>query len=102
LSMLKALDSVAPGIAGPDTLLYLPEIKWNAVRARADATRGYEALPGFHVAGDGTGYTRGLSGATIHGMDVGLWVAQAMGGADISTYRDKMVNQGAWDRLFKQ
>ncbi len=82
---LQALDAIAPGIGSRHTLLYSPEIKFNAVMARAAAERGFEVmnvqdepLTGFHVAGDGAGYTRGLNGASAHGLAVGEYVANSL------------------------
>lgn len=92
IHFLDALAVVAPGISSDHTLLYSPEIKFNAVRANANPSRGFEALSaldepltGFHVAGDGTGYTRGLNGASVHGLEVGGFVATEMGGRPLLT-----------------
>lgn len=73
---LDAMAELAPGIASDHTLLYAPEIKFNAAMVEADPTRGFEALPSLYVAGDGVGYTRGLNGASVQGMIVGRWVAE--------------------------
>lgn len=76
LAFLEAMDAIAPGINLTDTLLYGPEIKFNAVLAHANPMRGFEAKPGLHVAGDGAGYTRGLNGASVMGLIVGGWIGE--------------------------
>lgn len=82
---LEAMNTIAPGVGGPNTLLYAPEIKFNAVMARANPERGFEAMNeqdqpfhGFHVVGDGAGYTRGLNGASVHGLLVGEFVGNEL------------------------
>ncbi|MFH1426400.1 MAG: FAD-dependent oxidoreductase [Candidatus Kerfeldbacteria bacterium] len=79
MRFFEAFDFIAPGINNPDTLLYGPEIKLHMSRVEADPTRGFEAAHHLHVAGDGAGYTRGLNGASVHGMLVAEWIAKNFG-----------------------
>lgn len=78
VKFIEALNEMVPGLGNADTLLYAPEIKFNAVKVAANAQNGFEVRPGLHVAGDGTGYTRGLNGASIHGMAVAMKIAAMM------------------------
>lgn len=69
MQMLKALGWIAPGILSPHTLIYGPEIKFYSTRI--EAQKGFETeLPGLYVAGDGSGYTRGLLQSSIQGVVV--------------------------------
>lgn len=69
LEMLETLDWIAPGIANPHTLLYGAEVKFYSTEIRAK--EGFETeLPGLYVAGDGSGYTRGLLQSSIQGVVV--------------------------------
>lgn len=69
LEMLKALDWVAPGIASRHTLLYGVEIKLYSLKV--ETREGFETeMDGLFVAGDGSGYTRGLMQSSIQGVVV--------------------------------
>ncbi|NQU83948.1 MAG: FAD-dependent oxidoreductase [Parcubacteria group bacterium] len=69
LEMLEALETVAPGIASDHTLLYGNEVKFYSVKIETGA--GFEtSIPGLYVAGDGSGYTRGLLQASMQGVVV--------------------------------
>lgn len=69
LEMLKALEAVAPGIASDHTLLYGNEVKFYSVKI--ETGDGFEtSIPGLYVAGDGSGYTRGLLQASMQGVIV--------------------------------
>lgn len=75
MAMLEALDKIAPGIAGPHTLLYGPEVKFysNCIET------GYPfetLIPGLYVAGDGSGNTRGLLQSSIQGIIVARDIAK--------------------------
>jgi hypothetical protein len=69
LEMLEALDKLIPGIYSDHTLLYGIEVKFysNKVETR-DACE--TMIDDFYVAGDGSGYTRGLMQASMHGIMV--------------------------------
>lgn len=69
LEMLAALEWIAPGIASPHTLLYGAEVKLYSTLIQTK--EGFETeLPGLYVAGDGSGYTRGLLQSSIQGVVV--------------------------------
>lgn len=66
LGTLEALDNVAPGINGDDTLLYGNEVKFYS--SRVMCTGDLEAMSNFFVAGDGAGFTRGLLQSSASGI----------------------------------
>lgn len=64
---LEALNEVIPGVASDSTLLYAPEIKLYAMRAKVD--QGLKTqVEGLYVAGDGAGVSRGIVGAAATGI----------------------------------
>lgn len=74
VEMLEAMEKIAPGMASDHTLLYGNEVKFYSVRM--DADKNFEtAIPGLYVAGDGSGYTRGLLQASMQGVVVGRHIA---------------------------
>lgn len=74
MSMIEALDKIAPGIAGPNTLLYGAEVKFYSNKIQT--TYPFETpIPGLYVAGDGSGNTRGLLQSSIQGVIVARDIA---------------------------
>lgn len=67
--MLEAMDKVLPGIASKYTLLYGIEAKFYSNRVNIDSNSMTE-IKGLYVAGDGSGWTRGLNQAAIQGLVV--------------------------------
>ncbi len=64
---LSMLDKVIPGVDSGSTLLYAPEIKFYDTRYRV--RKGMETeLPGFYVAGDASGHSRGIVFAALTGI----------------------------------
>ncbi|MEA3272426.1 MAG: FAD-dependent oxidoreductase, partial [Patescibacteria group bacterium] len=77
LEMLEALESVAPGIASDHTLLYGNEVKFYSVKIETGS--GFEtSIPGLYVAGDGSGYTRGLLQASMQGVVVAKYLVDSV------------------------
>jgi hypothetical protein len=75
MAMIEALDRIAPGIAGPHTLLYGPEVKFYSNRIETEYP--FEtSIPGLYVAGDGSGNTRGLLQSSIQGVIVARDIAK--------------------------
>ncbi len=67
LEGIKRLDRIMPGLAADGTLIYAPEIKFYDTRYRVRA--GMETgLPGFYVAGDASGHSRGIVFAAVTGI----------------------------------
>ncbi|MBN2151321.1 MAG: FAD-dependent oxidoreductase [Candidatus Lokiarchaeota archaeon] len=64
---LEQLDKVIPGVASDSTLLYAPEVKYSAKRIYTNAQLE-TIIPGFFVAGDGAGLTRGIVAAGVTGL----------------------------------
>jgi len=62
---LEAMDALAPGLAGPSTLLYGVEVKFYSSRVEVDEHLE-TSIEGLYAIGDGAGITRGLvqSGAS--------------------------------------
>lgn len=70
ISFIKAADTVVPGFASNETLLYAPEIKFYSNRVKMDEqfTTGIE---GLYCLGDSSGWTRGLMMASVMGVMMG-------------------------------
>lgn len=64
---LKKIDKIVPGILHPSTLLYAPEIKFFDTHFITDEHLETN-VQGIFVAGDGTGKSRGIVGASISGI----------------------------------
>lgn len=77
MEMLKALNQMVPGIAGPHTLLYGAEVKFYSNQILV-APPFETTIPGLYVAGDGSGNTRGLLQSSMMGMVVGQDIAQKL------------------------
>ena len=74
LEMLEALDQLAPGVAGPATLLYGIEVKLYS--ARIAVTDKLETqVRNLFACGDGAGITRGLVQASASGLAVAEEIA---------------------------
>lgn len=67
LEFLEALDTLAPGVAGPSTLLYGVEVKFYSSRVAVDSNLE-TAISGLFAIGDGAGITRGLLQSSASGV----------------------------------
>ncbi|MGC9778559.1 MAG: FAD-dependent oxidoreductase [Candidatus Heimdallarchaeota archaeon] len=67
---LTHLNAIMPGIDGPNTLLYAPEIKLYSIRI--DLTDNLESkdIKNLYFVGDGAGITRGVMQSAISGVVV--------------------------------
>lgn len=75
VEMIYALDRIAPGTAGDDTLLYGVEVKFYNMEVAVD--EHLETLrKGLYVIGDGSGVTHSLSHASASGVYVARRIAQ--------------------------
>jgi hypothetical protein len=65
---LTHLNVIMPGIDGPNTLLYAPEIKLYSIRL--DLTKSLESkqVKNLYFVGDGAGITRGVMQSAISGI----------------------------------
>lgn len=75
MAMIEALDKIAPGIAGPNTLLYGAEVKFYS--NKIETKYPFETpISGLYVAGDGSGNTRGLLQSSMQGIIVARDIAE--------------------------
>jgi len=66
LEMIDRLNSIMPGIASSQTILYGPEIKFHGLKIKTDEY--LHAGKNIYVAGDGAGVSRGIVGAACSGL----------------------------------
>lgn len=67
VEFLEAMEAIAPGIAGPGTLLYGVEVKFYS--SRVEVNQALEtAVGGLFAIGDGAGLTRGLVQSSVSGV----------------------------------
>jgi uncharacterized FAD-dependent dehydrogenase len=78
LEFLRAMDTLAPGVAGPDTLLYGVEVKFYSSRLELDGDLMTRA-DGLFAVGDGAGVTRGLLQSSASGVHAARAVARRLG-----------------------
>lgn len=69
IEFLEAMDKLAPGVAGPGTLLYGVEVKFYSSRVTVDRDL-MTAIDGLYTIGDGAGITRGLLQSSASGIVV--------------------------------
>ena len=67
LEMLEAMDTLAPGVKGRDTLLYGVEVKFYSSRPALDEHLQTQ-VKDLYAIGDGAGVTRGLVQASASGV----------------------------------
>ncbi len=67
VEFLEALDQLAPGIAGPSTLMYGVEVKFYSSRLEVGSDM-QTRVKGLYAIGDGAGVTRGLVQAGASGV----------------------------------
>ncbi len=63
---IQRLDRIIPGLASDSTVLHAPEIKFHGLKISADEY--LRAKEGIYVAGDGSGFSRGIVGAAASGL----------------------------------
>ncbi len=78
IEMLEALDTIAPGTANDDTLLYGVEVKFYSARTVLSAELE-TSYPNIFATGDGAGVTRGLSQASASGVYVARTILSRRG-----------------------
>lgn len=70
LNFIKAMNTVVPGFASRETLLYGPEIKFYSNKINID--ENFETnIKGLYCLGDSSGWTRGLMMASVMGVLMG-------------------------------
>ncbi len=70
INFIKAVDTVVPGFASSETLLYSPELKFYSNRIKMDKDFNTN-IDGLHCLGDSSGWTRGLMMASVMGVLMG-------------------------------
>ena len=76
IEMIYALDKIAPGTAGDDTLLYGVEVKFYNMEVAID--RNLETVhKGLFVIGDYSGVTHSLSHASASGIHIARYIAES-------------------------
>ncbi|MCK5586002.1 NAD(P)/FAD-dependent oxidoreductase [Candidatus Bipolaricaulota bacterium] len=79
LEAIERLDRIIPGLAADSTLIYAPEIKFYDTRYAVQD--GMETkLPGFYVAGDASGHSRGIVFAAVTGIHAARHIAAKAAG----------------------
>lgn len=70
INFIEAVDTVVPGFASRETLLYAPELKFYSNRVKMDPNF-VTSIKGLYCLGDSSGWTRGLMMASIMGVLMG-------------------------------
>lgn len=68
---ISHLNGIMPGIDGPNTLLYAPEIKLYSIRIDLNKKLESKTIKNLYFIGDGAGITRGVMQSAISGTLVG-------------------------------
>ena len=63
---VQKLDNIIPGLASDATILHAPEIKFHGLQIPTSEYLGVEKR--IYVAGDGSGFSRGIVGAAASGL----------------------------------
>ncbi|NLJ40876.1 MAG: FAD-binding protein [Clostridiales bacterium] len=80
LNFIEALNTVVPGFAGTETLLYGPEVKFYS--NKVEISKEFEtSVKGLYSLGDASGWTRGLMMASLMGVRMGQILAGSIGKA---------------------
>ena len=74
INFIEAVDTVVPGFASRETLLYAPELKFYSNRVKMDSSLD-TSIKGLYCLGDSSGWTRGLMMASIMGVLMGRRLA---------------------------
>lgn len=75
LNFIQAMNTVVPGFASSETLLYGPEIKFYSNKITVD--KNFETnIRGLHCLGDSSGWTRGLMMASVMGVLMGQSISK--------------------------
>ncbi len=75
INFIQAVDTVVPGFASSETLLYSPELKFYSNKVKMD-TNFDTNIKNLHCLGDSSGWTRGLMMASLMGVLMGRNLAE--------------------------
>ncbi|MEG1519938.1 MAG: FAD-binding protein [Clostridia bacterium] len=70
INFIQAVDTVVPGFASNETLLYSPELKFYSNKVKMDEKFNTN-IKNLHCLGDSSGWTRGLMMASVMGVLMG-------------------------------
>lgn len=70
INFIKAVDTIVPGFASTETLLYAPEIKFYSNCIKMDS-KLHTNIRNLYCLGDSSGWTRGLMMASVMGVLMG-------------------------------
>lgn len=70
INFIQAVDTVVPGFASNETLLYSPELKFYSNKVKMDSKFNTN-IKNLHCLGDSSGWTRGLMMASVMGVLMG-------------------------------
>lgn len=76
INFMQVVDTVVPGFASEETLLYSPELKFYSNRVKMDE-HFRTNIENFHCLGDSSGWTRGLMMASVMGVLMGRELVEA-------------------------
>lgn len=68
INFIKSLNTVVPGFASRETLLYGPEVKFYSNRIDINKDNFETNIKGLYCLGDSSGWTRGLMMASLMGV----------------------------------
>jgi uncharacterized FAD-dependent dehydrogenase len=71
---LIRLSTLAPGVLGPESVVYGPAIEWWMDRIDVENPHMATRVPGLFVAGDGSGWSQGI----VHAAATGLLAADGV------------------------
>ncbi|QAA34302.1 NAD(P)/FAD-dependent oxidoreductase [Clostridium manihotivorum] len=75
LNFIQAMNTVVPGFASSETLLYGPEIKFYSNKITLD-DKFETNIKNLHCLGDSSGWTRGLMMASVMGVLMGRYLCE--------------------------
>ena len=75
INFVKSMNTVVPGFASKETLLYGPEIKFYSNKINMDESFNTN-IEGLHCLGDSSGWTRGLMMASVMGVLMGRIISE--------------------------
>lgn len=75
INFIKSMNTVVPGFASKETLLYGPEIKFYSNKISMDEEFKTN-IKGLHCLGDSSGWTRGLMMASVMGVLMGRIISE--------------------------
>ncbi|WP_432403022.1 NAD(P)/FAD-dependent oxidoreductase [Wukongibacter sp. M2B1] len=75
INFIKSMNTVVPGFASRETLLYGPEIKFYSNKINMDDTFNTN-IKNLHCLGDSSGWTRGLMMASVMGVLMGRIISE--------------------------